>query len=56
MAKSPESARERKKALWGYICQFCGVESPVRDWRERSQECPFCGELYVYLLAQDSEK
>jgi hypothetical protein len=37
-----------------YICQFCGEESPEAEWN--GDECPRCGEMYDWMLAQDSEE
>ena len=36
-----------------YICQFCGKETPIKDWHD--DKCPECGCKYDANLAQDSE-
>ena len=37
-----------------YLCQFCGKESPSKDWI--TDKCPKCKKKYDVLLAQDSEE
>lgn len=39
-----------------YRCQFCGRLSLRRDWKDRYDTCPKCGEKYDWRLAQDSEE
>ena len=39
-----------------YRCQFCGQDSPARQWKKLKDKCPKCGEEYNVLLAQDSEE
>lgn len=34
-------------------CQFCGKESPRKDWKK--DECPECGEQYDAILAQEGD-
>ncbi len=38
-----------------YRCQFCGKEALAREWKQDGNECPSCGQLYDYLLAQDED-
>jgi len=38
-----------------YACQFCKEVTPVKQWLNKGQTCPKCGESYDSLLAQDSE-
>jgi hypothetical protein len=44
----------KKEIIIGYICQFCGRESPPKSWKDN--KCPKCGREYSWLLAQDSEE
>ena len=37
-----------------YRCQFCGDESPAKNWTE-VDECPKCGRKYDAMLAQDDD-
>lgn len=39
-----------------YKCQFCGEESPIKEWGKDGQTCPKCGKKYDWMLAQDSEE
>lgn len=38
-----------------YKCQFCGDESPIKEWGRDGHECPKCKKEYDAILAQDSE-
>ena len=38
-----------------YRCQFCGEETPRKEWLNKGQTCPRCGEDYNWMLAQESE-
>lgn len=42
------------KKISTYICQFCGKETPAKDWKDN--KCPKCKRQYNYMLAQDSEE
>ena len=44
------------KTRGGYVCQFCGERSPVREWQKRKDACPKCGRVYDAILAQDCEE
>jgi DNA-directed RNA polymerase subunit RPC12/RpoP len=53
----PENANgQGVKMVIVYKCQFCGEESPKKEWKEEGQVCPKCGKKYDYQLAQDSEE
>ena len=36
-------------------CQFCGLHSLRKEWKDGGQVCPKCGARYNWILAQDSE-
>lgn len=60
----PSKKRTRRGKKWKgpkqqprlveYRCQFCGAETPARDWKQ--DKCPKCGRAYDAILAQDSEE
>jgi hypothetical protein len=39
----------------GYICQFCGKESPASEWNKRGQACPKCGQVYDSTIELDCD-
>jgi hypothetical protein len=43
-----------KKKIETYICQFCGEETPAKDWIK--DKCPKCKKEYNVIMAQDSEE
>jgi Zn finger protein HypA/HybF involved in hydrogenase expression len=45
---------ETTRPIDTYRCQFCGKESPARQWKQ--DKCPRCKRKYDVLMAQDSEE
>jgi len=54
-AARPEKPVASAKTDSGYRCQFCGTMSPVKDWKQGGNECPHCGRLYDWMIAQEEE-
>jgi hypothetical protein len=38
-----------------YRCQFCGKEALAKEWNQDGNECPACGRMYDWILAQDED-
>ena len=46
----PIQSQERRE-METYRCQFCGQESPKKEWKDKGQTCPKCDRKYDWMLA-----
>ena len=55
MCEQSRTASTTTRQDRGYRCQFCGETSPVKKWKSSGEECPKCGRIYDYMLAQEGD-